>query len=257
VLRTRVGYSGGQLPAPDYHDLKDHCETTQIQFDSRVITYTQLLKIFWGRHDYATPIKDQYKSAIFYNSEEQRREAETSMRLVEEGALGQQRFQGKRVLTVIQPATDFYIAELYHQKYFLQCNRKMFSLLMYESREDLIDDPIATSLNGYLHGSGSAGAFLAEVDSWPLPFAAKFAVLSHITGGQGLGEFKPVAESDAENPLPGHFEVCPAKADAADGPLAKVAKVATPSRAAPSPLRSYLQVEADYADVLPGRRAAC
>ena len=63
VVRTRVGYCGGHELNPDYHDLKDHSETTQIQFDPSKITYKQLLKIFWDRHDYANPIEKQYKSA--------------------------------------------------------------------------------------------------------------------------------------------------------------------------------------------------
>lgn len=207
VLRTRVGYSGGKLPDPDYHDLKDHCETTQIQFDSSVVTYRQLLQIFWERHDYATPIEQQYRSAIFYHGEQQKAEAEESLRLVQQGQLGQAKFSGMEVRTRIAPATPFYVAELYHQKYYLQCNRELFKLLRYERREDLVDDPVAASLNGYLHGSGSVGAFMAEVDAWQLPFAAKFTILHHITEGHGLNDFKPIDGSQVENPLPGSFEV--------------------------------------------------
>lgn len=207
VLRTRVGYCGGKMPNPDYHDLKDNTETTQIQFDSRVISYKQLLQIFWARHDYATPIDPQYKSAILYNNARQQKEALETVELVNQGKWGQDQFKGKKVLTAIEPATDFYIAEIYHQKYFLQCNQKLFNLLKYKSREELTEDPIATSLNGYLHGSGTVGAFMAEADTWPLPFAAKLAILQKITEETGLGNFKAIDEGQVENPLPGPFPV--------------------------------------------------
>lgn len=250
MVRTRVGYSGGAEPSPDYHDLKDHCETTQIQFDPCVVTYAQLLKIFWERHDYATPIKEQYKSAIFYNSQEQRQEAAKSVQFVKDGVLGQQRLRGKEIRTVVQPATTFYIAELYHQKYFLQCNRKLFGLLQYRAREDLIDDPVATSLNGYLHGSGSAGALMAEVDTWPLPFAVKFAVLHHVTGGEGLAAFKPIVEADVENPLPGPF--------VEHGENAILDSVAASVRNdKPSSRRSFEDIESDFIDIFPKKKAKC
>lgn len=205
MLRTRVGYSGGALPSPDYHDLKDHSETVQIQFDPSIVSYHQLLRIFWASHDYATPIERQYKSAIFYNDALQKAEAEASLLLVEQGTLGLDRFRGMSVLTVIEPATAFYVAELYHQKYYLQCNRELFALLRYRRREDLIDDPVATSLNGYLHGSGSVGAFMEEVDRWQLPFAAKFTLLRHVVGASQLDDFKPIDASGVEDPLPGAF----------------------------------------------------
>lgn len=200
-----MGYSGGQQKNPDYHDLKDHIETTHIQFDSRVVSYKQLLKIFWAAHDYVTPIENQYRSAILTNGSQQQTEAEESMQRVENGEWGQEALRSQKILTDIFPATDFYIAELYHQKYFLQCNNKLFSLFRYKNRDDLTDCPVATSVNGYLHGSGNIGAFMEEVDTWPLPFAAKFAVLQKITEDTGLLRFNPIDESKVENPLPGPF----------------------------------------------------
>jgi len=236
------------MPNPDYHDLKDHSETTQIQFNPRKITYTELLKIFWERHDYVTPIQAQYKSAIFYNNEEQREQAEASLALVKQGRLGQAKFKGMDVLTTIAPATTFYIGELYHQKYYLQCNRELFSHLRYERREDLIDDPIATSLNGYLHGSGTVGAFMAEVDTWPLPFSAKFAILHHVSHGEHLGDFHPIDESHVNNPLPGPFTVYN-KLDA-NG----LYPLPTPSRAGKDtrkPTRTYGEITSDFIDIFP------
>lgn len=209
VLRTRVGYSGGAEINPDYHDLKDHSETVQIQFNPDKVSYKQLLKIFWERHDYATPIEAQYKSAIFYNDEQQKTEAEASVELVNKEEYGQDKFRGQKILTDIEPATKFYIAELYHQKYFLQCNKDIFNLMRYKNYEQFVDDTVATSINGYLHGSGTVGAFMTEVDKWSLPFSAKFAVLHHVCDGKGLERFKPIDESGIENPLPGNFALYP------------------------------------------------
>jgi peptide methionine sulfoxide reductase MsrA len=249
VLRTRVGYSGGLKPSPDYHDLKDHCETTQIQFNPSKVSYTQLLRIFWERHDYATPIENQYKSAIFYNDEQQRIEAEASLELVKAGKMGQERFNHLDILTVIAPATTFFIGELYHQKYFLQCNRKIFSLLKYRCREDMIDDPVATSINGYLHGSGCVGAFMAEVDSWPLPFAAKLTVINHVAGDNGLDNFMPLDESHVVNPLPGPFELFDE---------ACLDDLPTPSRAPTrKTTRTYSEVVADFSVQFPTSTAKC
>mmetsp|Transcript_28670 Transcript_28670/g.89364 ORF Transcript_28670/g.89364 Transcript_28670/m.89364 type:complete len:126 (+) Transcript_28670:545-922(+) len=125
----------------------------------------------------------------------------------------------------------------------------MFRLLKYRHREDIIDDPVATSLNGYLHGSGSVGALMDEVDQWPLPFAAKFAILRHVTGGRGLENFQPLAEDDVENPLPGPFVEHPASADVASAP--------TPGRNGVRPLRRFEEVDADYEDVFPRKKARC
>jgi hypothetical protein len=153
------------------------------------------------------------------------------------------------VLTQIAPATTFYIAELYHQKYYLQCNRKLFGLLKYERREDFIDDPIATSINGYLHGSGTVGALMAEVDQWPLPFAAKLVLLQHVCGGQGLEKFKPIDESHVENPLPGHFAEHPGQGS--------LASIPTPNRNGSQLRRTFDEIQSDYTDVFPRNEAQC
>lgn len=201
VLRTRVGYSGGTQSAPDYHDLKDHCETVHIQFDPSVISYAQLLRTFWENHDHSTPIKKQYKSGIFYNDEAQKAEATASLKEVEEK-------EGKdhaKVQTVIEPATLFYIAELYHQKYFLQCNSKLFAELqkqgVYHRIEDITSDRMSASLNGILGGHGNMSALIAEVDTWPISFLVKYHAFS-IVGGQNTQKFNPFDDTAVENPLP-------------------------------------------------------
>jgi len=200
-VRSRVGYSGGRQDSPSYHDLKDHTETLQLQYDPAVISYRELLEIFWASHDYATPIKAQYKSAIYYHTEEQRRLAEATRNLVRQGRLGQAEHRGKPILTAIEPATPLYVAELYHQKYTLQCNADVVKHLKYAGYDDIVDDTLACRLNGYLAGHGDLSTLLEEIDSFDLPFAVKFHLLRVVTSGNTAGVV-PINETAKTNPLP-------------------------------------------------------
>lgn len=117
------GYTGGHLPNPTYRRVCDgntgHAEAVQIQFDPEQISYRELLEIFFSIHDPTTlnrqgaDVGTQYRSAIFYHSEEQRQVAEQLVRELTE----QQVFRDP-IVTQIVPATTFYPAEEYHQEYF-------------------------------------------------------------------------------------------------------------------------------------------
>lgn len=121
VLSTRVGYTGGSAPDPTYKDVcsgdTGHAEVVEVEFDPNKISYEELLEIFWKIHDPTTvnrqgpDIGTQYRSAIFTHSDEQKKLAETS----KENAA--KRFE-KPIVTQIIPATTFFEAEEYHQKYF-------------------------------------------------------------------------------------------------------------------------------------------
>lgn len=163
------------------------------------------------------------------------------MKLVESGVWGQEKFKDQKILTDIFPAEDFYVAEMFHQKYFLQCNNELFRLLRYESRDELTECPIATSINGYLHGSGTVGAFMEEVDTWPLPFAAKLALLQKVTEDSGLLSFKPIDESQIENPLPGPFPVFDDANVGFQGPTLTQ--------------RSHDEIVSDFSDIFPTKSA--
>lgn len=117
------GYTGGHVPNPTYRRVCDgntgHAEAVQIQFDPEQISYRELLEIFFSIHDPTTlnrqgaDVGTQYRSAIFYHSEEQRQVAEQLVRELTE----QQVFRDP-IVTQIVPATTFYPAEEYHQEYF-------------------------------------------------------------------------------------------------------------------------------------------
>ncbi len=123
VLETKVGYTGGTAPDPSYAQVctgtTGHAEAVQIKYDPKVVSYSELLSIFWRMHDPTTPnrqgpdIGTQYRSAIFYHNEEQRIAAEKSREEFDRsGAIA------RKAVTQIVPASEFFEAEEYHQDYF-------------------------------------------------------------------------------------------------------------------------------------------
>ncbi|MBX2916942.1 MAG: peptide-methionine (S)-S-oxide reductase MsrA [Cyclobacteriaceae bacterium] len=117
------GYSGGKVKNPTYREvttgLTGHAEVVQIKFDPTVITYAEVLEIFWNTHDPTTLNKQgadegtQYRSAVFYHTEEQKKTAEAyKMQLDKSGVYK------NPIVTEITPFKEFYIAEDYHQNYY-------------------------------------------------------------------------------------------------------------------------------------------
>ena len=123
VLSTQVGYTGGRTKKPTYKevctDTTGHAEAILIEFDPSRVDYEQLLDLFWRIHDPTTSnrqgpdIGSQYRSAIFFHSEEQKTKATDSRDRLEAGGR-----LGRPIVTEITPASDFFRAEEYHQKYF-------------------------------------------------------------------------------------------------------------------------------------------
>ncbi|MGZ3472370.1 MAG: peptide-methionine (S)-S-oxide reductase MsrA [Isosphaeraceae bacterium] len=122
VTETAVGYMGGHLENPSYQavctDRTGHAEVVQVQFDPSEIDYERLLEIFWELHDPTTlnrqgpDVGTQYRSAVFYHDEAQKAAAAgMKARLQASG-----RFR-RPIVTEITPASTFWRAEEYHQKY--------------------------------------------------------------------------------------------------------------------------------------------
>ncbi len=117
------GYAGGAVPNPTYQQIctgsTGHAEVTQITFDPRTISFADLLTIFWHVHDPTTlnrqgaDVGTQYRSVIFYHSEEQKAIAEKSKQEADASALWP-----NPIITEISPLTAFYPAEAYHQNYY-------------------------------------------------------------------------------------------------------------------------------------------
>ncbi|MET4084080.1 peptide-methionine (S)-S-oxide reductase [Pedobacter sp. UYP30] len=123
VISVKSGYEGGTLANPTYEEVcsgaTGHAEVSQITFDPAKISYTDLLEVFWKSHDPTTLNRQgadegtQYRSVIFYNTPEQKTTAQSYLaRLNKINALG------KKIVTVIEPAKPFYVAENYHQDYY-------------------------------------------------------------------------------------------------------------------------------------------
>jgi len=122
VVDAAVGYSGGRTARPSYKDVcsgrTGHAEVVEVTFDPAKVSYDQLLDVFWANHDPTTKdrqgpdVGEQYRSAIFYHSPEQQAVAEASK--AREDASGRHR---RPIVTEITPASDFWRAEEYHQRY--------------------------------------------------------------------------------------------------------------------------------------------
>ncbi len=123
VISTTSGYTGGQAVNPAYEEVSaggtGHTESVEIVYDPGKVTYTALLETFWHNIDPTTPNRQfcdqgtQYRSAIFYHGENQKRLAEESKQKLEQS----KPFKGS-IVTEIVPASAFYPAEEYHQNFY-------------------------------------------------------------------------------------------------------------------------------------------
>lgn len=128
VMSTSVGYSGGNATDPNYEQVcagkTGHTEVVEINFNPKIVSYRELLEIFWNCHDPTTlnrqgpDIGSQYRSVIYYFNEEQEKLAKDSQKILEKtGKLSDS------IVTEIKHIKNYYIAEEYHQNYF---DRKNF-----------------------------------------------------------------------------------------------------------------------------------
>jgi hypothetical protein len=156
--------------------LGDHTETVQMDFDPETVGYGELLQLFWRSHNASRRAwSRQYMSAVFYTDEEQERLARDAKERV-------QRSDGKELRTEILPASRFYLAEDYHQKYILQGDALLYSEFrrMYPDFMEFVDSAAAAKLNGYLYGCGSLEQIRTELSSLGLSARAAQHLLSRV-----------------------------------------------------------------------------
>ena len=120
IIDTKVGYSGGHKINPTYEEVctgnTDHAEVVKVEYDESVITYDQILNIFFENHNptqlnrQGPDVGTQYRSSIFYLNDNQKSQAEQKIYSL------QQNFNNN-IVTEIKKATEFYLAEEYHQEY--------------------------------------------------------------------------------------------------------------------------------------------
>lgn len=120
IINTKVGYSGGHKVNPTYEEVctgnTDHAEVVKVEYDESVITYDQILNIFFENHNptqlnrQGPDIGTQYRSSIFYLNNNQKTQAEQKLNSLQEHF-------NNNIVTEIKKATEFYLAEEYHQEY--------------------------------------------------------------------------------------------------------------------------------------------
>ncbi|SDP32880.1 peptide-methionine (S)-S-oxide reductase [Litchfieldia salsa] len=163
MVITRVGYAGGTTQAPTYKQMGDHTETLQIEFNPKVISFRNLLKVFWENHNPNRALykERQYISIILYQNEEQRvliekMKSELEYELKEE------------IQTEVSPCKHFTLAEDYHQKYYLKkypdAVEKMRTI--YPTDDEYFSSTLVARLNGFVKGYGTLTNIKEEIRSW-------------------------------------------------------------------------------------------
>lgn len=123
VVSTSPGYCGGHVKNPTYKEVcsgnTGHAEVIRVKFDSSIISYADILKVFWNTHDPTTlnrqgaDVGTQYRSVIFYHSEEQKSIAEMLLKDLDE-----QKIWNNPIVTAIEEYVNYFPAENYHEDYY-------------------------------------------------------------------------------------------------------------------------------------------
>ncbi len=160
VVRTRVGYAGGIIDNPTYQNIGEHAEAIQIEYDADVLTYRELVEKFWSDHNpFQQPFSSQYRSILFYHSQEQYKIAEEVKAEIEQE-------EGREIQTEFKEYREFNLAENYHQKYYLQQRSKYKNHYLNEmSWEEFINSTVVARVNGYIAREGSRKQLQQEIGS--------------------------------------------------------------------------------------------
>lgn len=157
MLRTRVGYTGGTRPArPWYHAIGDHTEALEVVYDPVQIAYTNLLDVFWSSHNpTAAAHSRQYMRAVYVHDDAQAHAVAQSLEAIRTQAA--ELSPHVQIQTPVLPATPFFVAEDYHQKYRLQQERVLMEALepRFSTLPELRDSTAAARINGFLAGYGT------------------------------------------------------------------------------------------------------
>ena len=151
IQSVRSGYMGGQLANPTYQQVcggrTGHVEVAEVTFDPDVISYSDLLHVFFSLHDPTTlnrqgnDVGEQYRSVIFYKDEEQKKTAEAVI-----AELTRDETFDKPIVTAIEPASTFWVAEDYHQDYFANNPYQPYCLAVVSPKVKKIREKFAKKL---------------------------------------------------------------------------------------------------------------
>lgn len=152
VSSVESGYAGGSMENPSYERVSSgttgHAEVIRVTYDPAIITYEDLLTVFFGSHDPTTPnrqgndLGEQYRSVIFYTNEIEKETAEKISKEVQESLT-----DGSRVVTQILPLDTFYPAEGYHQNYFKQNASAPYCQIIIEPKIEKVRKRFAELVN--------------------------------------------------------------------------------------------------------------
>ena len=146
VVRTRVGYAGGIKTDPTYHDLGDHTEVFQVDYDPKQRSFESFLDLAFRGHDHTRqPTKRQYQNIVFASTAEQ---ADVIASYLDSRGLTQ------GIATRIEQLSTFHLAEAYHQKHSLRGRQSVLNAFEQAGYDDadLRESPAAAKLNGYAAG---------------------------------------------------------------------------------------------------------
>ena len=153
VSSAFLGYSGGRVPNPTYEQMSTgatgHAEVVQVTYDPAVITTRQMLEVFFSTHDPTTPnqqgadIGTQYRSVIFYHTEEQRRAAEAYIR-----ELTEKKAYDAPIVTRLEPFGAFYPAEEYHERYYERNRNAPYSRVVIAPKVEKLQKKFGDKLKG-------------------------------------------------------------------------------------------------------------
>ena len=139
VENVEPGYAGGTTENPSYEKVSSgttgHAEVIRVTYDPAIISYEDLLTVFFGSHDPTTPnrqgndVGEQYRSVIFFQTEEEKQEARAKIQEIN-GSLK----DGTRVVTQLEPLQEFFAAEDYHRNYFKQNTSAPYCQLIIEPK---------------------------------------------------------------------------------------------------------------------------
>lgn len=164
VVRTRVGYAGGTKENPTYRSMGDHTEVIQIDYDPQQISYEELLYIFWSNHSpEGRPWSRQYMSIVLYHDEDQEKITQAIKLMIENK-------KGQKIFTEVNPLKRFYLAETYHQKYYLQMRKELMAEFkgIYPDSMEFFNSTAAARVNGYVAGEGTTSKLEEEINLFGL-----------------------------------------------------------------------------------------
>lgn len=179
VVRTRVGYAGGTTPDPTYRSIGDHTECVQVDYDPRLVSYDDLLAVFWTAHRPLMPAYSRQYASVILAPDEERLETASHSKQALESARGP-------LYTDIVRLDRFYVAEDYHQKYRLRGTPQLMREFqaMCPDETAFRESTAAARVNGYLDGWGGVHDLEAEIGSFGLSARGQ-EILRAAVGGRG------------------------------------------------------------------------